>query len=73
MRLSKQRETHIMMTQNPSWPSAYAGWILQAQTNTLQVGIGTNWVTVPGSDSVNQMSIPIDPANESVFFRLVSP
>jgi hypothetical protein len=52
------------------WPSAYLGWELQVQTNSL---IGTNWVTVPDSMLTNQISFPVNPANTSVFFRLVSP
>jgi hypothetical protein len=55
------------------WPSANTGWSLQVQTNTLNTGMGNNWVTVPGSMLTNQMSFPINPANESVFFRLVYP
>jgi len=54
-----------------SWPADHTGWRLQAQTNTT--GLTTNWGTVPGSTSVNTMSFPIDPANRSVFFRLVYP
>jgi hypothetical protein len=56
---------------NLSWPADHTGWRLQAQTNTT--GLGTNWGTVPGSSSVNSMSFLIDPANRSVFFRLVYP
>jgi hypothetical protein len=52
-----------------SWPADHIGWQLQAQTNTLRVGLSTNWFTVPGSISTNQMTIPIVPAN-SVFYRL---
>jgi autotransporter-associated beta strand protein len=51
-----------------NWPSAYTGWILQAQTNAA--GIGPNWFNVAGSSATNQVSIPIDPANPAVFFRL---
>jgi len=56
-----------------SWPPSHTGWSLQAQTNSLSTGLSGNWVTVPGSTSVNQVSIPINPANGSVFFRLVYP
>lgn len=56
-----------------SWPADHLGWWLQAQTNSASVGLGTNWFKVPNSSTVNQMSLPIDPANPAVFFRLVYP
>lgn len=56
-----------------SWPASHKGWSLQAQTNSLSVGLSNNWVTVPGSASVNQINVPINPANGSVFFRLIYP
>ena len=52
-----------------SWPADHVGWRLQAQTN----GLGTNWFDVTDSAATNLMMVPIDPANGSVFFRLVSP
>jgi hypothetical protein len=56
-----------------SWPAAYTGWLLQAQTNAPDVGLSTNWFTVPGSDAGNQIRVPIDPTSGSVFYRLISP
>jgi autotransporter-associated beta strand protein len=58
---------------NLSWPSNQTGWILQAQTNSLATGLGTNWVTVPGSTNVNQVTFPINRAQGSVFYRLLLP
>jgi len=55
---------------NLSWPPDHQGWQLQAQTNSLSTGLGTNWVTVPGSASVTNEVIPIGPANGAVFYRL---
>lgn len=55
------------------WPASYTGWRLETQTNSLSIGIRNNWVTVPGSTSVNSVSFPIDPANGAVFYRLVYP
>jgi polygalacturonase len=49
------------------------GWWLQIQTNDLGTGLGTNWVNVPGSTNVTSASFTIDPANGSVFYRLVHP
>jgi autotransporter-associated beta strand protein len=56
-----------------SWPSDHIGWRLQAQTNSVSVGLSTNWATVPGSTTTNQISIPINTANGCVFFRLSYP
>lgn len=55
-----------------SWPTNL-GWILQAQTNTLSAGLRTNWVAVPGSESVTNMNVNINPTNGAVFYRLVRP
>lgn len=56
-----------------TWPQNNLGWNLQAQTNPAGTGLGTNWVTVPASSLTNEVTFPIDPANGSVFFRLVYP
>jgi autotransporter-associated beta strand protein len=56
-----------------SWPEDHTGWLLQAQTNSLSVGLGTNWSVWPGSATTNQVSIPVDAANGAVFFRLLMP
>jgi autotransporter-associated beta strand protein len=54
-----------------SWPQI--GYQLELQTNAPTVGIGTNWVAVPGSTATNQMSFPMDSHLGSVFFRLIFP
>jgi autotransporter-associated beta strand protein len=56
-----------------SWPADHIGWRLQNQTNTLQTGLSTNWLSVPNSNTTNQMSFPIDPDAGTVFYRLVYP
>lgn len=56
-----------------SWPASHTGWTLQAQTNTLATGLGTNWTDVSNSTLTNSMSFPINPANPTVFYRLQSP
>lgn len=56
-----------------TWPSDHTGWILQAQTNSVSVGISTNWVNVTGSMATNQFVVPINLTNGSVFYRLVYP
>jgi hypothetical protein len=55
-----------------SWPANYTGAQLQAQTNSLTTGIGTNWVNInPGgpSTATNLVGIPINVTNGAVFFR----
>lgn len=54
-----------------SWPADHTGWELQAQTNSLSVGISTNWVSVPNSTTTDQVVIPINLTNGSVFYRLI--
>lgn len=56
-------------TVNLSWPADHIGWSLQAQTNTLGVGLNTNWATL-GFTTTNAASFPIIPGNPAVFYRL---
>ena len=56
-----------------SWPQNHTNWRLQMQTNGVAAGLGTNWVTVPGSTATNRMTFPTDPTVGSVFFRMVYP
>ena len=56
-----------------SWPASHLGWILQSQTNSLSVGISTNWVDVPGSEASTEAYIPLDPEVPAAFYRLRYP
>ncbi|MGC3956558.1 MAG: hypothetical protein QM813_00855 [Verrucomicrobiota bacterium] len=56
-----------------SWPASHTGWRLQSQTNSLSVGLSGTWFDVTGSTTTNHVIIPINPANGSVFFRLINP
>ena len=59
-----------------SWPLANLGYQLLVQTNKLANGISSNtndWMPVPNSTHTNQMSLPINPAISSEFYRLLSP
>lgn len=56
-----------------SWPSDHLGWRLQAQTNDLAAGLGTTWFDVPGSEATNNVTVPVDSSNGSVFYRLTYP
>jgi len=53
-----------------SWPVGHTGWTLQVQTNSLSVGLSSNWVNVPGSTTTNSVTVPVVPANGAVFYRL---
>ncbi|HOX02740.1 MAG TPA: autotransporter-associated beta strand repeat-containing protein [Candidatus Paceibacterota bacterium] len=48
-----------------------AGLKLQAQTNSLSLGIRDNWHDYPGG-SASGATATIDPANPAVFFRLIT-
>jgi len=56
-----------------SWPTDYVGWRLQIQTNPINVGLGTNWIDVPGSTTTNNVTLPVDATVGNVFYRMVYP
>jgi hypothetical protein len=56
-----------------SWPEAERGWLLQVQTNSLAMGLSTNWIAVPGSDLTNRIVLPVDRRAGTVFYRLIRP
>jgi hypothetical protein len=56
-----------------AWPQDHTSWRLQAQTNAIATGLRTNWMTVPGSTTTNQITLPTDASVGSVFFRLGYP
>jgi autotransporter-associated beta strand protein len=56
-----------------SWPGSHTGWRLEGQTNSVNVGLSNNWVTVAGSATTNRVIVPFNPANGTVFYRLVYP
>ena len=56
-----------------NWPADHTGWSLQVQTNALNIGLTTNWATVPGSTSTNAASAVMSLTNGSVFYRLIYP
>ena len=56
-----------------SWPADHTGWRLEAQTNAVNGGLGTIWVTVANSTTTNLMNLSINATNGSVFYRLVYP
>jgi hypothetical protein len=69
---------HIVATETNSvlyltWPAANIGYQLQAQTNSVSKGLGTNWVNYNPSTGTNQVAIPVNLTNGTVFYRLMLP
>jgi probable HAF family extracellular repeat protein len=56
-----------------SWPMLPTGWRLESHSNAFGSGNGTNWFTLLEPLLTNRVSIPIDPSQGSVFFRLRGP
>jgi hypothetical protein len=63
--------SHLGDSMQLSWPATHLGSRLESRADGL-TPIG-RWLTVFGSASTNQMSIPINRSGPSVFFRLVYP
>ena len=55
-----------------SWSNTDLTFHLQAQTNSLTAGLGTNWFDYPGGNT-SPVGVPINNAGGSVFFRLIAP
>ncbi len=60
-------------TLNLSWGADYQGYRLQVQSNNLNTGLSSNWVTVSGSTAVTATNITISPSQACEFYRLVYP
>ena len=56
---------------NLSWPGGQ-GWRLQAETNSLNIGISNNWHYVTDG-SVSAFGAIVNPTNPAVFYRLTYP
>jgi beta-galactosidase len=53
-----------------SWQTTGGNWVLQCQTNPVSVGLGTNWINLPGP-LTNPITIPIDHGLGSAYYRLL--
>ena len=54
-----------------TWPATWIGGVhVQVQTHPPGGGLGTNWVTIPGTDASNSYSTLVNATNGSVFYRL---
>ena len=70
--------TNLMATVSGStltiaWPADHLGWILQSQTNRLNIGLSNNWYDVTGSAAATNSVISIDATAPAVFYRLRHP
>ncbi|HEY5346184.1 MAG TPA: autotransporter-associated beta strand repeat-containing protein, partial [Verrucomicrobiae bacterium] len=54
-----------------SWPADHVGWTLQVQTNALNAGLGTNWISILNTATNTQFAAPLDAGNPAVFYRLI--
>ena len=54
-----------------SWPAGQ-GWRLQMQTNSLSVGLNTNWIYITDG-SISSTNIIVNPTKPTVFYRLIYP
>jgi autotransporter-associated beta strand protein len=54
-----------------SWSDPYNSFKLQAQTNSLSVGLSNNWADYPNGGA-SPVTVPIVRTNNSVFFRIIS-
>lgn len=54
-----------------SWPADHIGWL--AQSNSVSLADTNFWFDIAGSSTTNFLSIPIDTAMPSVFYRLRLP
>lgn len=54
-----------------TWPGSHLGWI--AQSNSVSVADASAWFDITGSQTVTNLSLPINPGLTNVFFRLRYP
>ena len=75
---------HVISTVNPNptnivaaftngtitlqWPADHTGWLLQS--NSVDLGNSNDWFTVPGSDTTNLLTMPINSDAPFIFYRL---
>jgi hypothetical protein len=58
-------------TMRLSWPSDHLGWTLLS--NSVSVANASFWYPVPGSSTVTNLDITLNPSATNVFFRLIYP
>jgi len=55
-----------------AWPADHLGWMLEARTNAIGIGTGTNWFPLPDSATNTEYMVG-NPAGPAGLFRLRSP
>lgn len=53
------------------WPASFLGWY--AQSNVLSASTAAAWFDIAGSDSVTNVTVPLDLARTNIFYRLRKP
>jgi autotransporter-associated beta strand protein len=70
--------TNISYTVSPgmvtiTWPATHLGWILQSQTNSLNLGLSNAWYDIANTATVTSTNLTVNPENPAVFYRLRHP
>jgi len=58
-------------TLNLTWPASHLGWF--AQSNAVSLVNSNFWFDIPGSDTLTNLSYPINKSATNVFYRLRKP
>ena len=54
-----------------TWPGSHRGWY--AQSNSVNLRDPTKWFNIPGSETVTNLNISVQPGKTNVFYRLRLP
>ena len=54
-----------------TWPGSHLGWY--AQSNSVNLADSSKWFNIPGSETVTNLNITIQPTKTNVFYRLLKP
>ncbi|MEI8291642.1 MAG: autotransporter-associated beta strand repeat-containing protein [Verrucomicrobiota bacterium] len=58
-------------TLNLTWPGSYKGWYMES--NSVSLTSASDWHSIPGSELVTNLAIPMDTSKTNVFFRMRKP
>ena len=54
-----------------SWPTDHLGWL--AQSNSVNLAVPADWHDVPNSQNATSLTVPMNPVDRQVFYRLRHP
>ena len=54
-----------------SWPADHLGWLVQS--NSVNLAVPGSWHDVPNSQNATSLTVPMNPADRQVFYRLRYP